>query len=74
MKYVFGFLLALLFILGMLHLLLGAAVTAEGLYISLSQASTAHQVTFAVIIGGTILAAIALVAFLSSPSDCYYGE
>ncbi len=74
MKYVFGFLLALLFILGMLHLLLGAAVTAEGLYISLSQASTAHQVTFAVIIGGTILAAIALVAFLSRPSDCYYGE
>lgn len=74
MKYVFGFLLALLFILGMLHLLLGAAVTAEGLYISLSQASTAHQVTFAVIIVGTILAAIALVAFLSRPSDCYYGE
>lgn len=74
MKYVFGFLLALLFILGMLHLLLGAAVTAEGLYISLSQASTARQVTFAVIIGGTILAAIALVAFLSRPSDCYYGE
>lgn len=74
MKYVFGFLLALLFILGMLHLLLGAAVTAEGLYISLSQASTAHQVTFAVIIGGTILAAIAIVAFLSRSSDCYYGE
>jgi len=74
MKYVFGFLLALLFILGMLQLLLGAAVTAEGLYISLSQASTAHQVTFAGIIGGAILAAIALVAFLSRPSDCYYGE
>ena len=74
MKYVFGFLLALLFILGMLHLLLGAAVTAEGLYISLSQASTAHQVTFAVIIGGTILAAIALVMSFSKPSHCYYGE
>ncbi len=74
MKYVFGFLLALLFILGLLKLLLGAAVTAEGLYISLSQASTAHQVTFAVIIGGTILAAIAIVAFFSRSSDCYYGE
>jgi hypothetical protein len=73
MKFVIGFLLAMVVILGTLQLLLGAAVTAEGLYISLSQASTAHQVTFAVIIGGTILGAIALVAFLSRPSDCYYG-
>lgn len=74
MKYVFGFLFAMIAILGMLQLLLSAAVTAEGLYISLSQASTARQVTFAVIIGGTVLAAIAIVFFLSRPSDCYYGE
>ena len=74
MKYVFGFLLAMIFILVMLQLLVGAAVTAEGLYISLSQASTAHQLTFAVIIGGTILGAIALVFAATKPSHCYYGD
>ena len=74
MAYVLGFLVIALVILGLLKLLLSAAVTAEGLYISLSQASTTHQVTFAVIIGGTILAAIAIVAFLSRSSDRYYGE
>lgn len=74
MAYILGFLVTAIVILGLLKLLLSAAVTAEGLYISLSQASTAHQVTFAVIIGGTILAAITIVAFFSRSSDCYYGE
>lgn len=70
MKYFFGFLLAVSFILG----LLSAAVTAESLYISLSQASTAYRVVFGVVVGGTVLGAIAIVLFFSRPSHCYYGD
>ena len=74
MKYVFGFLFALLFIFGMLYLLLSAAATAEGLYVSLSQASTARQITFAAIVGAAIVGAIAIVVAGSRPSHSYYGD
>ena len=72
MKYVFGSLLALVFILGILSLLLNAAATAESLYVSLSQASIAHQVTFAAIVGAAIIGAFALEVSTRPPVD--YGD
>jgi len=74
MKYVFGFLLALVVILGLLALLLSAAADAEQLYVSLSNASMARKVVFGSFFGAAILGAVAAVRCSSNPSNEYWGD